>query len=64
MGISEETQSIIFDYRSKGTLKQDKASFGIGLSHCKEIVTDLGGSIWVKSEPDKGSEFHLEFPKQ
>ena len=64
MGISEETQSIIFDYRSKGTLKQDKASFGIGLSHCKEIVTDLGGRIWVKSEPDKGSEFHLEFPKQ
>jgi len=64
IGISEETQSIIFDYRSKGTLKQDKASFGIGLSHCKEVVTDLGGSIWVKSEPDKGSEFHLEFPKQ
>ena len=64
MGISEETQSIIFDYRSKVNLKQDKESFGIGLSHCKEIVTDLGGSIWVKSEPDKGSEFHLEFPKQ
>ena len=64
IGISEEVQSIIFDYRSKGNLKQDKESFGIGLSHCKEIVTDLGGSIWVKSEPDKGSEFHLEFPKQ
>ena len=39
-------------------------SFGIGLSHCKEIVSDLGGSIWVKSEPDKGSEFHLELPKR
>ena len=64
IGISEDTQSIIFNYRSKGNLKQDKASFGIGLSHCKEIVTDLGGRIWVKSAPDKGSEFHLEFPKQ
>ena len=64
IGISEEAQSIIFDYRSKGTLKQDKESFGIGLSHCKEIVTDLGGRIWVKSEPDKGSEFHLELPKR
>ena len=64
IGISEDTQSIIFNYRSKGNLKQDKASFVIGLSHCKEIVTDLGGRIWVKSAPDKGSEFHLEFPKQ
>ena len=64
IGISEEAQSIIFDYRSKGNLKQDKESFGIGLSHCKEIVSDLGGSIWVKSEPDKGSEFHLELPKR
>ena len=64
MGISEEAQSIIFDYRSKGNLKEDKASFGIGLSHCKEIVSDLGGRIWVKSKSNSGSEFHLELPKR
>ena len=64
MRISEEAQSIIFDYRSKGNLKEDKESFGIGLSHCKEIVSDLGGRIWVKSKSNSGSEFHLELPKR
>ena len=63
MGISEEAQSNIFNYRSRGNLKEGKESFGIGLSHCKEIVTDLGGRIWVKSELGIGSEFHLELPK-
>ena len=64
MGISEEAQSTIFDYRSKGNQKEDKGSFGIGLSHCKEIVTDLGGRIWVRSKYNLGSKFHLELPKR
>lgn len=63
MGISKEAQSSIFNYRSRGNLKEDRESFGIGLSHCKEIVTDLGGRIWVKSQLGIGSEFHLELPK-
>jgi signal transduction histidine kinase len=64
IGMSKELQSSIFDYRSRGSFDKNGASgYGIGLSHCKEIISDLGGRIWVKSEPGKGSEFHLELPK-
>lgn len=34
---------------------------GIGLSLCRQIVTLHDGSILVHSEPDRGSEFILEF---
>lgn len=36
---------------------------GIGLSLCKQIMTLHEGSINVKSEPGKGSDFILTFPK-
>ena len=64
IGISKELQLSVFDYRTRGNFDKNGASgYGIGLSHCKEIISDLGGRIWVKSEPDNGSEFHLELPK-
>lgn len=64
IGISKELQLSIFDYRSRGGFDKNGASgHGIGLSHCKEIISDIGGRIWVKSEQGIGSEFHLELPK-
>ncbi|MDD3038586.1 ATP-binding protein [Bacteroides sp.] len=36
---------------------------GIGLSLCKQIITQHKGSISVKSEVGKGSSFTLTFPK-
>ena len=32
---------------------------GLGLAICKNIVSLMGGRIWAKSEPGKGSSFHF-----
>jgi two-component system, sensor histidine kinase and response regulator len=48
------------DKSTPGTA-EEKGS-GLGLNICKELVTILGGQIWVKSEMGKGSSFYFTIP--
>ena len=45
------------------TTREAGKGTGLGLSIVHSIVTDLGGSIHVDSEPGKGARFTLQFPR-
>lgn len=56
IGIEKERIERIFDrYYSDD-------SYGIGLSHCKDLVNAMGGDIVARSENGKGSTFTVQFP--
>jgi two-component system phosphate regulon sensor histidine kinase PhoR len=63
IGMSRDQQSKIFEqfYRIPTGNLHDVKGFGLGLSYVNTIVKRLNGTIGVKSEKDKGSEFELKF---
>ncbi|HUL97347.1 MAG TPA: sensor histidine kinase [Usitatibacter sp.] len=63
-GISAEHQAVIFEkFRQVGdTLTQKPAGTGLGLAICRQIVSRLGGRLWVESEPGRGSTFSFTLP--
>lgn len=64
IGMSRDQQSKIFDqfYRIPTGNLHDVKGFGLGLSYVNNIVKRLNGTIRVKSEKDRGSEFEIIFP--
>lgn len=65
IGIDDQDISKVFDdfFRSKEAKRIDPYGKGLGLPFVKQIVEGLGGTIRVKSEEGKGSEFLLAFPE-
>jgi len=64
-GIEQEKHKIIFEkFRQiDASVTREHGGSGLGLSISKELVTLLGGTIGVESEPGHGATFWIELPK-
>jgi signal transduction histidine kinase len=63
IGIDKHEKEWIFQPFKK-LQTQLKPGEGVGLTLCHKIMNLHAGSIWVESEPGKGSRFYLQFPHQ
>ena len=61
-GIPQGDQARIFQKFVQVGDRESEGS-GLGLAICKEIVRAHGGTIWVESEPGRGSTFIFTLPK-
>jgi two-component system phosphate regulon sensor histidine kinase PhoR len=62
LGIAPEDQDRIFEkfYRADPQMIRGVGGTGLGLYICKELVSRMGGRIWVEPNGDKGSSFFFE----
>jgi len=63
-GIPKDKQEKIFEifYQVDSGMDRKFGGAGLGLAISRGIILSHGGSIWVESEPDKGSTFRFALP--
>lgn len=64
IGMTKEQTKRIFDqfYRVHTGNLHDVKGFGLGLNYVQDILTQMGGTIKVQSEKDKGTTFEVIIP--
>ncbi len=60
-GIAPDDRDRIFQKFVRGTAAGADGA-GLGLAICRELVERMGGTIWVESEPGRGSTFRFVLP--
>ena len=61
-GIAPEYHEKVFQIFQTLQARDTIESTGIGLTIVKKIVEERGGTIWIESEPGKGSKFIFTVP--
>lgn len=64
IGISDADQQRIFERFERAVPEKHFGGFGLGLWLTQKIVKAHGGQIRVSSQPDSGSTFIVELPRQ
>jgi PAS domain S-box-containing protein len=64
LGIPSDEQSMVFEkfYRVDPHMTRGVGGTGLGLYICNELVSRMGGHIWLESKPGEGSTFLFELP--
>ncbi len=62
IGIEEKHFSKLFKMFSRLHHGKDYEGTGLGLSLCKKIVQNMGGTISIESQLGEGSTFHVDIP--
>jgi PAS domain S-box-containing protein len=63
IGIPPEHQERIFEPFTRLHGISEFSGTGMGLAICKKIVERHQGKLWIESEPEKGSRFHVTLLK-
>jgi signal transduction histidine kinase len=63
-GIPVQDQAVVFDrFRQGGDARRERPQgTGLGLPISREIIEQLGGRLWVTSEPGAGATFSFTLP--
>lgn len=66
IGIPQDKQQCIFEAfrQSDSSMTRRFGGTGLGLAISSQLVTLMGGRIWVESVPNQGSTFHFEIALQ
>jgi light-regulated signal transduction histidine kinase (bacteriophytochrome) len=62
IGIEKSRLEKIFDIFTQINYDLPQTRFGVGLTYCRKIVRNHGGSVAVHSEPGVGTAFSIIFP--